>query len=89
MNAVGGLRALVREGETGLFINPEAEGTELELAGQLDRLAKDPELRRRLGEAGRLEARNHYDWERVAEQLERLYQAAEDHVARGRGKASR
>ncbi|HSW31588.1 MAG TPA: glycosyltransferase [Longimicrobiales bacterium] len=41
---------MVRDGETGLLV---AEGSVDELAAALDRLARDPSLRRRMGEAGR------------------------------------
>jgi glycosyltransferase involved in cell wall biosynthesis len=48
--AVGGVPELVREGETGLLVPPRDPGA---LAAALGTLAADPELRRRLGEAGR------------------------------------
>ncbi len=86
-NHVGGLRALIRDGENGLFISPGAEGTASQLVQRLHSLAKDPGLRRQLGEAGRAEAVGRYDWSRVASELESLYQAAESHAARRYGRA--
>lgn len=79
-NHVGGLRALIRDGENGLFISPGTEGTARDLVQRLRSLAKDPELRRRLGESGRAEATGRYDWGRVAAELEALYQKAEAHA---------
>jgi glycosyltransferase involved in cell wall biosynthesis len=86
-NHVGGLRALVRDGENGLFIRPDGEGTSTDLANRLLLLADDPGLRRKLGEAGRSEATNRYDWSRVAVQLEQLYQTAERHAGTRYGRA--
>ena len=86
-NHVGGLRALIRDGENGLFISPGAEGNAGELAQRLRALVRDPGLRQRLGEAGRAEAVGRYDWSRVASELESLYQAAEAHAARRHGRA--
>jgi len=86
VNRVGGLRALVRHGENGLFINPAAEANADDLAEQLRVLAETPPLRRQLGEAGREEARTRYDWSRVAGQLENIYQTAEQHSARIHGR---
>lgn len=86
VNHVGGLKALVRHGENGLFIHPTSEATATDLAAQLQLLATTPSLRRQLGEAGREEARAVYDWNRIAQQLEQLYQAAEQHAARRYGR---
>ena len=66
VNHVGGLKALVREGENGLFINPGAAGTAPELAARLGQLAGAPALRQALGKAGREEAFSRYDWSRIA-----------------------
>ena len=76
---VGGLQALVRDGETGLFLDPNAPTAAADLAAQLARLAGDPAFCTALGEAGRREARAHYDWEQIGRQLEDLYRLAEEH----------
>jgi len=76
---VGGLQALVRDGETGLFMDPNAPTAVADLAAQLARLAGDPGFCKALGEAGRREARAHYDWEQIGRQLEDLYRLAEEH----------
>lgn len=86
VNRVGGLRALVRPGENGLFLNPDGEGTAADLAAQLQLLVDAPSLRRHLGAAGLREARERYDWSRIAQQLEQLYQAAELAAARRYGR---
>jgi phosphatidylinositol alpha-1,6-mannosyltransferase len=49
----GGVREAVEDGVTGLLVDPHDVG---ELAEALRRLLQDPELRRRMGEAGRARA---------------------------------
>jgi glycosyltransferase involved in cell wall biosynthesis len=78
---VGGLKALVQEDHTGWFLEPGDGAAAGELAAQLARLAKEPETRRRLGEAGKAEALANYDWARVSARLEEIYQRAEEHAA--------
>jgi glycosyltransferase involved in cell wall biosynthesis len=61
---VGGLRDLVVDGETGITVpvrDPRA------LRAALDRLLADPDLRRRLGAAGRERARERFSWETVTD----------------------
>jgi glycosyltransferase involved in cell wall biosynthesis len=82
VNHVGGLKALVRHGQNGLFIAQNGEATAEDLAEQLRLLAGSPARRQELGAAGREEARARYDWSRIAGQLEQLYQAAEQQAAR-------
>jgi glycosyltransferase involved in cell wall biosynthesis len=60
--AVGGLRDLVVDGETGLVVPP---GDVSALRAALERLLADGELRRRLGAAARARAREHFSWERA------------------------
>ncbi len=67
---IRGSREEVVDGETGLLV-PVADPAALALA--LDRLARDPALRRRMGEAGRARALALYDERRVIDrQLARL-----------------
>jgi glycosyltransferase involved in cell wall biosynthesis len=55
---VGGIPEQVADGETGLLVEPgDVDG----LAAALRRLAADPALRRRLGEAGRARAEEAFD----------------------------
>ncbi len=79
---VGGLQKLIRDGETGLFFDPDSPDAAEQLAAHLSALSNDPNLRRHLGEAGREEALAHYDWSRIGAQLETLYQLAEESAAR-------
>jgi len=79
---VGGLQALVRDGETGFFFDPNASDAASSLAVKLNRFATGPELTHRLGEAGQREAKSKYDWAQIAQQLETLYQRAEENCAR-------
>ncbi len=83
---VGGLKTLVKDGETGVFLDPNAGDAAADLAAKLTRLAGEPELRRCLGEAGRREAREHYDWTQIGQQLESLYERAEEHAAQRYGR---
>ena len=82
VSRVGGLQALVRDGETGFFFDPNAGGAATDLAAKLNRFAAEPELKRRLGAAGKLEAKSKYDWAQIGQQLETLYQRAEENCAR-------
>jgi glycosyltransferase involved in cell wall biosynthesis len=88
VNRVGGLQSLVRQDENGRFISPSADATAGDLAGQLEVLAASPAVRAQLGAAGHAEARDRYDWSRIARQLEGLYQAAEAHAARRYGSSA-
>jgi glycosyltransferase involved in cell wall biosynthesis len=81
VSRVGGLRSLVNDGVTGLFI--EHTDDPAELASRLATLASDPALCKRLGEQGLEEARRKYTWEAVNQRLESIYRMAEQH-ARGR-----
>lgn len=82
---VGGLQSLVREGETGLFFDPDADNAADQLAMALSRLHSNPDLRRQLGESGKREAFGQYDWSRICQRLEGIYQLAEAHAGRGKG----
>jgi glycosyltransferase involved in cell wall biosynthesis len=68
--SVGCLPDLVVEGQTGFLVPPgDAEA----LAARLSALLADPELRARMGRAGRERAEAEFDERRVAEKLEALY----------------
>jgi glycosyltransferase involved in cell wall biosynthesis len=71
---VGGLKTLIDHERTGLFFEDEAQ-----LASQLLKLHTSPYLRRQLAEAGQQEAETHYDWRRIHDRQETLYQQAEAH----------
>ena len=71
--AVGGLRDLVVDGETGLLVQPRDPAA---LRAALERLLADPALRRRLGAAGRDRARTELSWERSTALTLRAYEDA-------------
>ena len=79
---VGGLQALVRDGETGFFIDPNAGDAAIDLAAKLNRFATEPELKNKIGAAGLREAKSKYDWTQIGRQLEILYQRAEENCAK-------
>ncbi len=67
---VGGLPEVVREGRTGLIVpreNPE------ETAQALKRLVLNPDLRKRLGCAGRNFVSERYSWEKSVDIMEEVY----------------
>lgn len=68
-----GVTDVTRDGETGLLVEP---GDALGLAEAMDRLAADPALRRRLGEAGCARARANYTKAAVRRSLEAIYETA-------------
>ncbi|MDQ2982067.1 MAG: glycosyltransferase family 4 protein [Actinomycetota bacterium] len=61
---VGGLLDLVVDGETGILVAPCDPAA---LRSALERLLADPDLRRRLGTAGRERARTHFSWEKATD----------------------
>jgi glycosyltransferase involved in cell wall biosynthesis len=67
----GGPTELVRHGETGLVADPTPQA----IAAAIDRLAADPDLARRLGEAGRVRAEP-ITWHRTVTTLLQPYREA-------------
>lgn len=59
----GGVRSAVRDGETGLVVNPEDVGA---VAGAIATLLRNDEMRAMMGAAGRAAVQTHYNWPRVA-----------------------
>lgn len=70
-SAVGGLQELVVDGETGLLVPPRDPAA---LRAALDRLLADPDLRRRLGEAGRTRIAGLCGWEAVIDRTLAVYE---------------
>ena len=70
---VGGLLDLVVDGETGIVVPPCDPAA---LRSALERLLADPDLRRKLGSAGRDRARTHFSWERVTDAIVAAYAEA-------------
>jgi len=69
--AVGGLLDTVVPGVTGDLVRPREPA---ELARVLAALLRDPERRRRYGDAGRRRAVERYDWRHVLAATEDLYE---------------
>jgi glycosyltransferase involved in cell wall biosynthesis len=69
---VGGVPDVVRDGEDGFLVEAGAIG---ELAERLERLAADPELRERMGAAGRERVQPRYAVERLIDDVDRLYRS--------------
>jgi glycosyltransferase involved in cell wall biosynthesis len=67
---VGGVPDVVREGEDGFLVDIGATD---ELAERLARLARDPNLRRRLGKSGRRRVLDRYAVARLLDDVDRLY----------------
>jgi glycosyltransferase involved in cell wall biosynthesis len=67
---VGGVPDVVRDGVDGFLVEP---GSTSGLAARLAQLAADPELGRRLGEAGRQRVLERYGVGRLLDDIDRLY----------------
>lgn len=78
----GGVPDAVRDGETGILVDPESPEA---AAAALGRVLDDATLARRLGEAGRKAVESYYNWGRVAQDLRRLG----DEVSAGRSPSAR
>lgn len=83
---VGGIAEVVVDGETGLLIDADISpvmphdpvdpaGFSARLAAGINRLVRDPELRRKMGEAGRQRVLDNYSWRSIAEKTLALYQS--------------
>jgi glycosyltransferase involved in cell wall biosynthesis len=60
--------------QCGIVIPPESPAQVIrELASALERLAASPDLRRRMGEAGRRRVDEMYSWETLAEEMRAIY----------------
>lgn len=62
----GGVPDAVREGETGILVDPDDPAA---VAAGVNVLLSDPERRKRLGAAGRRAVESYYNWDRVAKEL--------------------
>jgi len=67
---VGGVPELVEDGVTGFLVPPRDPDA---LAAALQKLLNDPELRRRMGEAGREKALKEFTLDRMLRETERVY----------------
>jgi len=69
---VGGVPDVVREGEDGFLVEP---GATEDLAERLARLARDPELRERMGKHGRERVLPRYAVDRLVDDVDELYRS--------------
>lgn len=68
--SVGPVTEVIRDGETGLLIEP---GNASQMADQIVRLVDDPALRHRLGRAARSYVITHHTWHQNALKIEEIY----------------
>jgi len=80
----GGIPEAVKNGETGLLVDPESPE---EVADSVRRLLRDRSLATRLGEAGRREIERYYNWDRVAADLAAIAAEAGGEAATPRSSA--
>ena len=85
-SAVGGIKEVVVDGETGLLI-PLAQQDKApfepvdpyqfskDLANGINKLIADPVLRASMAQKGRKRVEDHFDWIAIARQVEQLYQS--------------
>jgi len=84
-SAVGGIKEVVLDGETGFLVpleqmkespfeatNPEKFARDL--AGRINQLMKAPQLRERFGKAGRQRAEESFSWAAIAKKTKQLYE---------------
>jgi alpha-maltose-1-phosphate synthase len=83
-SAVGGIKEVVVDGETGFLVPLEQtkEGSfepadpekfARDLAGRINQLMKDRQLRERFGNAGRKRVEEHFSWASIAQKTKALY----------------
>lgn len=82
---VGGIVDVVKDGETGLLVEPGDAGS---LAAAIDRLWRCPELRERLGAQGRALVRDEFSWGAIVPRLVALYHEVAKLHRRGRRSAA-
>ncbi len=70
-SAVGGMLDTVSHGETGLLVPPREPA---QAAAAVQMLLDDPGLRVAMGRNARMKIEQHYDWRRVAESTEAVYE---------------
>ena len=85
-SAVGGIKEVVVDGETGLLIRLEQQNAapfepvdpdkfSRDLAAGINKLIADPELRASMARKGRKRVEDHFDWRAIARQVEQLYRS--------------
>jgi len=74
---VGGIPEVIEDGVSGLLA---PSGNAAELAGALEKLIADPDLRKRLGRAAKVRAQELFSAERIVSQYESLYRSVSAEV---------
>jgi glycogen synthase len=69
--AVGGIKEVVVDGETGFLVPPQDPDR---LAAALSKVLDDPDLAARMGRAGRARVLEHFTWDRIAEKTVAMYE---------------
>jgi starch synthase len=80
---VGGIPEVVVDGETGRLVEP---GDVAALGQALREALADPELARRMGEAGRRRVEAQFSWDRIADRTMTVYRDAIEHHGRSPAK---
>jgi len=70
-DAVGQNKEYIADGETGLLVGPEDDAA---FADAIVSLLVDPDLRARLGDAAARRMREHFNWGKLVEEVEKAYQ---------------
>jgi glycogen synthase len=90
-SAVGGIKEVVVEGETGILVPLEQEKTapfeasdpdkfSSDLAAGINKLMGDEKLREAMGAKGRKRVEQYFDWKAIARQTEDLYKKTLNHA---------
>ena len=85
-SAVGGIKEVVADGETGFLVPVEQmkespfeatnpEKFERDLAARINQLMKDRQLREKFGKAGRKRAEENFNWSKIARKTTALYES--------------
>lgn len=95
-SAVGGIKEVVVNGETGYLVDPnlsetfphdpkDADAFAQALAEKINVLIRDPALAKKMGQAGRLRVEKKFSWQSIAVQTKALYEklVAENKAAQG------
>ena len=69
--AVGGIKEVVVDGETGFLVPPEDPD---KLAAAISKVLDDPQLAARMGKAGRSRVLEQFTWDRIAEKTISMYE---------------
>ena len=85
-SAVGGIKEVVVDGETGFLVSVEQmkespfeatnpEKFERDLAARINQLMKDRQLREKFGKAGRKRVEENFSWSKIAQKTTALYES--------------